>query len=536
MPSLWKLAFAGLFLAHCRAQGSPQLSLNTCGNKRSQLFRFDQANSSWILAADAFCIDILAWGTTPGSEAYTAACHHEDRDPAHQNQEFSSLPTALPGALIKEAMSNLSLTPDAPFIVGSKLSLGAGSPFYFLADTPPNGFIVHVESSLCVDAGLPLLAGPPAVLRTCSAERSAWQLLDLSASVSGSGPVRLLTPDLQTNSSLCLAASNAQSTNALLEALPCAGVDEQTFSWDSQGVLRLVKNGAALDTALQGAGPAYLGLALELSSVASPQTWTISGSPSSGRLMHVPSNLCLDLGQLPWGHGCLDPAQKALPYCDPTQSVAARVEDLLARLTLPEKVALSGANTGSLPGTSSCDTIDPGVPRLSIPPKQWLVETNSMAASQCYGEVCATAWPSALNLAASGNSTLWHEKGRVVGDELRALNNLAWHRADGSVSYSGLNGFGPDINAMRDPRNGRQGELVADDPYLTAAYAVQMLQGMQNGPDSYYKATAGVKHYAGKPCLHPSFRLACTFTLPSLLRRVQYGNRAARLQGQFLPF
>ena len=121
-----------------------------------------------------------------------------------------------------------------------------------------------------------------------------------------------------------------------------------------------------------------------------------------------------------------------------------------------------------------------------------------MAASQCYGPRCATVFPSALNLAASGNATLWAEKGRVVSDEMRALNNLAWHRADGGTSYSGLNGFGPDINQPRDPRNGRVGELAGEDPLLTGLYAVAYIRGMQEGADPrFLKMTAGVKHYAG---------------------------------------
>ena len=55
---------------------------------------------------------------------------------------------------------------------------------------------------------------------------------------------------------------------------------------------------------------------------------------------------------------------------------------------------------------------------------------------------------------------------------------------------------------MQDPRNGRQGELVSDDPFLTGAYAVEFLKGMQEGEDGrYLKMSAGVKHYAG--CVPP---------------------------------
>ena len=54
------------------------------------------------------------------------------------------------------------------------------------------------------------------------------------------------------------------------------------------------------------------------------------------------------------------------------------------------------------------------------------------------------------------------------------------------------------INQPRDPRNGRAGELVSEDPWITGAYAVEFLRGMQEGEDpNYFKMTAGVKHYAG---------------------------------------
>jgi hypothetical protein len=90
-----------------------------------------------------------------------------------------------------------------------------------------------------------------------------------------------------------------------------------------------------------------------------------------------------------------------------------------------------------------------GVPRLSIPSHQWLVETNSMIASSCYGNTCATSFPSALNLAASFNSSLWRAKGSVLGTEIRAFNNLAWFRADTqNNTHIGLSGFGPDINQV----------------------------------------------------------------------------------------
>jgi hypothetical protein len=285
------------------------------------------------------------------------------------------------------------------------------------------------------------------VLRACSADRAPFQALTLLPG----GGIQLQTPDMQSGNLLCLTASDT-TASALLEALPCpksgaALPPLQNFTLDA-GSGRILTPGAAaaVDTLLFGAGSAYEGLATGLAPSSAPGTWAQSGAT----ILHKPSALCLDFGRVPWGHGCLDPVQRALPYCNPQAPIAARVSDLLARLTPAEMVALTGSGLWKN-GMSSCDTIDPGVPRLGIPPKQWLVETNSMAASQCYGPTCATAFPSALNLAASCNRTLWREKGRVLSDEMRALNNLAWHRADGGVSQVGLNGFGPDINQVSGP-------------------------------------------------------------------------------------
>ena len=484
---------------------NPQLTLNTCTGSPSQLFFYDNFNSTIVVASTQLCIDILAWGTTVGSPAYTAPCHHDDKDPAHQNQEFSTPSLVSPGLPLLETMSGLFLTVSDPIQLGATISLGnGGTPFYLNVTSPLNGgtgILKHASSGLCVDSALPLaMAGPPAVLRACSNARQAFQLLDLRGALSASGgTIQVVTPDLQSNATMCLSVfTGGTASTPLLESIPCViGLSSQNFTIDiSNG--HIFNGGAALDTLLIGVGTAYEGLSTLLTTTTqSKNTWTIQGSPTSATLIHTSSSLCLDFGNAPWGHACLDPIQRALPYCDPTLSVTQRVADLLSRLTTDEKVSLTGSGLWST-GESSCDTIDPGVPRLSIPRKQWLVETNSMAASQCYGSICATNFPAALNLAASSNRTLWKEKGRVLSDEMRALNNLAWHRGDGAVTASGLNGFGPDINAMRDPRNGRIGELVADDPFLTGSYAVEFLKGMQEGEDPrYYKMTAGVKHYAG---------------------------------------
>lgn len=265
---------------------------------------------------------------------------------------------------------------------------------------------------------------------------------------------------------LCVTAVNASIARGGLQLAmaPCASgalPPAQGFSLSAGGALQSALAGGLVGApAAAPAGPWWLGQPVFLAPAGTAaSSWSVT---ASGRLMHGASGLCLDAGPLPSAHGCLDPSVRALPFCDAAQPVAARVADLLSRLTLQEKIGL----TGSGPYSDTCDLTDGGVPRLDVPPMMWLVETNSMIASQCYGATCATAFPSALNLAASFNRSVWAAKGAVMGTEMRALNNLGWHRADTqSGTHIGLNGFGPDINNPRDPRNGRAGELAGEDPY-----------------------------------------------------------------------
>lgn len=95
---------------------------------------------------------------------------------------------------------------------------------------------------------------------------------------------------------------------------------------------------------------------------------------ANGSYTHTASGLCLDAGPLPNSHACLTPATRGLPFCNASLPTPARVTDLLGRLTAAEKIAL----TGSRPSSDTCDTVDAGIPRLDVPPMQWLVETNSM--------------------------------------------------------------------------------------------------------------------------------------------------------------
>lgn len=197
--------------------------------------------------------------------------------------------------------------------------------------------------------------------------------------------------------------------------------------------------------------------------------------------------------RVPYGHSCLDAASAKLPFCDTSLSIEKRLDDLVGRLNLTEMIGLLGPS----PATSDCAFLDYGVPRLGIPPYLHLVETNTAVAAACIGDgKCATTFSGPTGLGASFNRTMWKTKGEVVSTEMRAFNNLGWHRGAGVPQYISLTGFGPNINIIRDPRFGRNSELPSEDPLLAGEYGKTYVKACQEGSDpKYLKMIAGLKHY-----------------------------------------
>ena len=94
-------------------------------------------------------------------------------------------------------------------------------------------------------------------------------------------------------------------------------------------------------------------------------------------------------------------------------------------------------------------------PPIGIPNYLPLVETNTAVAAACYPNgKCATTFSGPTGLGAAFNRTMWRAKGDVIGTEMRAFNNLNWHRGGGVLQKIGLTGHGPNINIQRMGRGG----------------------------------------------------------------------------------
>lgn len=164
-------------------------------------------------------------------------------------------------------------------------------------------------------------------------------------------------------------------------------------------------------------------------------------------------------------------ADPAYPFRDPGLSVERRVDDLLGRLTLDEKVSL-------------LHQYEPAIPRLGI--QSFRTGTEALHGVAWLGR--ATVFPQAVGLASTWDPALIEQVGSAVGDEARGFQQ---QRPDGW----GLNLWAPVANLLRDPRWGRNEEGYSEDPYLTGSISTAYGDGLTGGDPDHLKTAPTLKHY-----------------------------------------
>jgi len=186
-----------------------------------------------------------------------------------------------------------------------------------------------------------------------------------------------------------------------------------------------------------------------------------------------------------------------VPYLDPALPVADRVEDLLGRMTLPEKVgqmlqldardgvgpAVLDRHAGSLLHTSPQNVVEAHAlverTRLRIP---LLVAEDCIHGHSFW--VGATIFPTQLGMAATWDAELVERVARATAVEA-AATGVHWT-------------FSPVLCLARDLRWGRVDETFGEDPYLVGELASAMVRGYQgDGPADPTGILATAKHFAG---------------------------------------
>jgi beta-glucosidase len=171
---------------------------------------------------------------------------------------------------------------------------------------------------------------------------------------------------------------------------------------------------------------------------------------------------------------------RSFPMWDTKLSFEQRVNDVVSRLTLEEKVKQMLNAT-------------PAIPRLGIPAYEWWNEVLHGVARTPFK---VTSYPQAIAMAATWDTNSLYRMADYSALEGRAIHNKAIELGKTGERYLGLTYWTPNINIFRDPRWGRGQETYGEDPFLTAMLARAFVRGLQGEDPRYLKAAACAKHYA----------------------------------------
>ena len=221
--------------------------------------------------------------------------------------------------------------------------------------------------------------------------------------------------------------------------------------------------------------------------------------------------------------------KELLPYQNPKLSVEQRVNDLVSRMTLQEKVGqlrctlawnyytIKGKNVepselfkkdiaegqiGMLWGTYRADpwtqkSLENGLnPELAAKAgnalQKYVIEHTRLGIPLFLAEeaphghmaIGTTVFPTGFGMAATWNPALIEKTGEVIGQEIRLQG--------GHISY------GPVLDLAREPRWSRVEETMGEDPVLAGELGAAMVKGLGGGILSKpYSTIATLKHFIG---------------------------------------
>jgi beta-glucosidase len=201
------------------------------------------------------------------------------------------------------------------------------------------------------------------------------------------------------------------------------------------------------------------------------RTWWSRACALLGGLLLVSSLGCVR-------QAVLDERQAPAAFRDPARPIEERVNDLVGRMTLEEKVG-------------QMMTEAPAIPRLGVPAYDWWSEGLHGVGRAGI----ATVFPQSIGLGATWDQPFMRRIATAISDEARAKYHEALRRGERG-RYQGLTFFSPNVNLFRDPRWGRGQETYGEDPFLTGRLGVAFIQGMQGDDPHYLKLVATAKHFA----------------------------------------
>jgi beta-glucosidase len=166
----------------------------------------------------------------------------------------------------------------------------------------------------------------------------------------------------------------------------------------------------------------------------------------------------------------------AEPFRDPKLPLEQRVDDLVSRLTLDEKIGMLGQ-------------VQPAIPRLEIKAfTNWTEGLHGLGWVRG-GSVTATTFPQSAGLGETWDPEILRQAGAVEGYEARVY----FQKYNGA--RVGLAIRAPNVDLARDPRWGRTEEVFGEDPYFVGKMSVGYINGLQGDHPKYLLSAATMKHF-----------------------------------------
>src|SRR6185437_3380550 len=169
-------------------------------------------------------------------------------------------------------------------------------------------------------------------------------------------------------------------------------------------------------------------------------------------------------------------------FRDPSAPIEQRVDDIVKRLTLDEKIACLGTN--------------PSVPRLGIRGTGHVEGLHGLALGGPAGwggrgktAVPTTTFAQSRGLGQTWDPALLTQTAAVEAEETRYF----YQRQDDP--RGGLVVRAPNADLSRDPRWGRSEESYGEDPFLVGTLAVAYVKGLQGSNSRYWETASLMKHF-----------------------------------------
>ncbi|MBR1927915.1 MAG: glycoside hydrolase family 3 C-terminal domain-containing protein [Bacteroidales bacterium] len=191
-------------------------------------------------------------------------------------------------------------------------------------------------------------------------------------------------------------------------------------------------------------------------------------------------------------------------YLNEKAPIGQRVEDLLGRMTVDEKIDLLRATS-------------PANERLGI--AKYYHGNEALHGVVRPGRF--TVFPQAIALAASWDPDLLLKVSTAISDEARARwNELGEGKLQTNQFSDLLTFWSPTVNMARDPRWGRTPETYGEDPFLTGEMGTAFVKGLQGDDPRYLKVVSTPKHFAANNEEHNRFE--CDARIPEKQLREYY--------------